>query len=85
MRVAVVEVGDVVDWRSPQMPTDAASTMGCFSERRSETPNGLEMSRPASRRLVSHKSIPLGWPGRLHRVVRRRRMSSRGRMSVVHL
>ena len=26
-------------------------------------PNGLEMSRPASRRLVSHKWLPPGWPG----------------------
>src|SRR3990170_6581132 len=34
-------------------------------------PNGLEMSRPASRGLVSHKWSRPGWPGRLHRVVRR--------------
>ena len=32
--------------------------------------NGLEMSRPASPRLVSHETQTLGWPGRLHRVVR---------------
>src|SRR3990170_3786787 len=32
-------------------------------------PNGLEMSRPASPRLVSHEMANLGWPGRLHRVV----------------
>jgi len=30
--------------------------------------NGLEMSRPASPRLVSRQSQTLGWPGRLHRV-----------------
>src|SRR3989304_6554142 len=34
-------------------------------------PNGLEMSRPARPRLVSRKRQTLGWPGRLHRVVRR--------------
>src|SRR3990170_928801 len=33
--------------------------------------NGLEMSRPASPNLVSRQSQTLGWPGRLHRVVRR--------------
>src|SRR3990172_6320199 len=32
-------------------------------------PNGLEMSRPASPRLVLRESQTLGWPGRLHRVV----------------
>ena len=32
--------------------------------------NGLEMSRPASPGLVSRQSQALGWPGRLHRVVR---------------
>ncbi|HLE81562.1 MAG TPA: hypothetical protein VJA25_09745, partial [Dehalococcoidia bacterium] len=31
-------------------------------------PNGLEMSRPASPKLVSHEMANLGWPGRLHRV-----------------
>src|SRR3972149_12279041 len=36
-----------------------------------DPPNGLEMSRPASPKLVSHESQTLGWPGRLHRVVRR--------------
>ena len=34
-------------------------------------PNGLELSRLASPRLVSHRNQTLGWPGRLHRVVRR--------------
>ena len=34
-------------------------------------PIGLEMSRPASPRLVSRQSQRPGWPGRLHRVVRR--------------
>src|SRR3990172_12775868 len=38
-------------------------------------PNGLEMSRPASLDLVSRQSQTLGWPGRLHRVVRRARCS----------
>jgi len=37
-------------------------------------PVGLEMSRPASRSLVSHKQSRPGWPGRLCRVVRRRRI-----------
>jgi len=36
-------------------------------------PNGLEMSRPASRGQVSHIWSRPGWPGRLHRVVRRLR------------
>src|SRR3990170_1697682 len=36
-------------------------------------PNGLEMSRPASQRLVSPEMANPGWPGRLHRVVRRPR------------
>src|SRR3972149_3356649 len=33
-----------------------------------EAPNGLEMSRPASPRLVSRQSETPGWPGRLQRV-----------------
>jgi len=37
-------------------------------------PNGLEMSRPASPSLVSRQIRTLGWPGRLHRVVRRTAM-----------
>ena len=36
----------------------------------SAAPNGLEMSRPESPRLVSHEMANPGWPGRLHRVVR---------------
>ena len=36
------------------------------------TPKGLEVSRLASRGLVSHIWSRPGWPGRLHRVVRRR-------------
>jgi len=35
------------------------------------TPNGLEMSRPASSSILALDSIPRSWPGRLHRVVRR--------------
>ena len=31
--------------------------------RSGEAPNGLEMSRPASPRLVSHETQTLGWPG----------------------
>jgi|SRR3970040_2212739 len=38
--------------------------------RKDKPPNGLEMSRPASPRLVSHEIQRPGWPGRLHRVVR---------------
>src|SRR3972149_11676927 len=34
-------------------------------------PNGPEMSRPASPKLVSRQNQKPGWPGRLHRVVRR--------------
>jgi hypothetical protein len=34
------------------------------------SPNGLEMSRPAGQSLVSRQSQMPGWPGRLHRVVR---------------
>ena len=38
----------------------------------SETPNGLEMSRPASQPSFAY-FVTSGWPGRLHRVVGRRK------------
>src|SRR3990170_4172429 len=45
---------------------------------KSRRPHGLQMIRLASRRLVPRKWLPLGWQGRLHRVVRRQsRYSSR--------
>src|SRR3990172_2805788 len=41
--------------------------------RKDKPPNGLEMSRPASPSLVSRRNQTPGWPGWLHRVVRRHR------------
>ena len=41
-------------------------------------PNGLEMSRPASQDEYRMKMLNLGWPGRLHRVVRPLRVRREG-------